>query len=209
MCERAQGGVDLDVGHDFGEDGCEGVCIRPGGGFLREAVEVVGWVEEGGDDGFGVVVLQLGDEAGVVVGRVDEFVELEFVADFAEEDADVIFHEEGGEGAVVEGGEEGGGDEGVVGAGAEGVPGEVWEGGDEVGGWDGAETGEFVVGGESGGDGVGGAEIIKLRGEVGGGGGGGLDGDGVGPEVDAFDEALGGGEVGIVIELEKGTVGAC
>lgn len=93
--------MDLGVSDDFGEDGGEGGC-RPVCSFLRYTVEVMFRVEEGGDDGLGVVVLQLCDETGVVVRWVHEFVELIFVSDFAEEDADVMLREEGGESAVVE-----------------------------------------------------------------------------------------------------------
>ena len=73
------------------------------------------------DDGAGIVVLELCLEACVVGGWVHDAVEELFIADIAEQDLDVVLGEVGGERAVVDRFEEGGGDEGVVSAGAEGV----------------------------------------------------------------------------------------
>ena len=46
---------------------------------------------------------------------------MRFVGDFAEQDLDVVLSEEGGEGAVLEGGEKGGRDKGGICSSAEGV----------------------------------------------------------------------------------------
>ena len=56
---------------------------------------------------------------------------------------------------------------------------------------------------------MGGAEVVELRCEVWRGCRCRLDGDGVGPEVYSLDEALGGREVGVVVELEESAVSSC
>ena len=101
--------------------GCADVGVEGGDGF-GVACSGDGVVfQQGADDGAGVVVGQLGGEGFVGGRRVDEAVEAGFVRDFAEDDADVVPSEAGGEAAVVDGLEEGGRDEGFFCGGAEGV----------------------------------------------------------------------------------------
>ena len=47
-------------------------------------------------------------------------------------------------------------------------------------------------------------EVVELGGQNGRGGRVGLNGYGVGPQVETFDYAVRGGEVGVVVELQEG-----
>jgi len=126
---------------------------------------------------------------------------------FGHEDGDVAGKEQVGEVAGVDGGEEGGGDEGSVCCGAEFVHSEVGGGGEEVGGGKGAEEGEFLGSGEGQGDGEGGEEAGKLG--LGGGEGFGLHAGGVGEHDTAADYVVGWeGVEEVVGELVEGRVGA-
>ena len=71
---------------------------------------------------------------------------------------------------------------------------------------EGAEAGDLLGWGEGRGDGEDGAELVELGGVEVGGIGVGLDADSVAVEEDALDEALGGGQVGVVVEMEEGRV---
>lgn len=202
--QAAQRGVHLAVGDDLAED----LGVRGGGGGRGVGRGDVVELDQGVAHGLRVVVGQLDVEARVARGRVDELVEFLFVADLAEEHRDARGEQAGREGARVHGGEEGGRDEVVVRAGAEGVDFQLEDGGDQVLRGDLSERGEFVPGAGIRGDGEDGAEVVELRGQYGCGRAVGLDGDGVGPQVDPADEALGWWEEGVVVELEKGRVRA-
>lgn len=201
MGEAPDRRVDLTVGHHLAEH------LRPGVGIRGVSRRQVVHFQECLENRFRVVVGQFDQEAGVVGGRVHEFVKLLFVPDFAQHDRNSVVGEPGREGPAVQRRQESRENKRVVGAGAEGVHLHFSIGDDEVAEGDPAETCHLLGRGRRGWDVEERAQLVELRGQdrrrrrVR------LDRHGVGPQVDPLDESLGGRREGaVVVELEKGRV---